>query len=102
MFKSENIKTPSDVLKEAEEIRLTSITVKATNLIEATYSPLKQRKLSSVAVSLLDKKISGALTDEEETLLQECRNVNIWIGSIRVIENNAITNAIPLVDVVWE
>ena len=80
----------------------TSITVEATRIIEAQYSPLKQRKLLSIAVALQDKQIRGlTLTTEEEMLLQTNRDINDWITSIRVIENLSIYNNVLLADIDW-
>jgi len=45
------------------------ITNKATAHIESVYSPLKQRKLLSIAVSLQDQRLDGiTLTTEEQAL----------------------------------
>jgi len=96
---NELIPLPTD--KEIEDKRIADIECKADEIIEAICSPKKQRKLSSIAISLLDKKIDSMITDDEETLLQSCRDVNTWISSIRTIENIAIEDGTLPVDVVW-
>jgi len=84
------------------ELLAKAITEKATEVIESEYSPLKQRKLMSISISLQDKLIEGqTLTAEEETIRQSCRDVNVWITAIRTIENTAITNGTTLTAINW-
>ena len=70
----------------------TAIISKATSIIEAKYSPLKQRKMMSISISLLS--VCQALT-------QDLIDANTWITAIRTIENTAITNGTLLADVDW-
>ena len=97
-----NAGADDEKLAKLEEQRKQSITDRATELIENKYSPLKQRKLLSIAVALQDKKLNGlTLTEWEEAQLQINRDVNAWIGDIRSVENVAIAQGTALVDVVW-
>jgi hypothetical protein len=92
----------AEKLADIEAQRQLGITSKATQIIEAKYSSLKQRKLMSIAIALQDKQIQGlTLTTEEEALLQTNRDVNTWITSVRDIENTAITDGTLLDDIVW-
>jgi len=85
----------------AQEIAAT-ITAKATSIIEAEYSPLKQRKLMSIAISIQDKQLQGeTLSVYEEVALQSVRDSNSWISSIRTTENTAIANGTLLEDINW-
>lgn len=86
-----------------ESVRLQAITDKATSLIEGKYPPLKQRKLSSVAISLIDKQqMQGiTLTAAEVATLQSVRDVDAWITSIRDVENTAQANGTQPDDIVW-
>lgn len=88
---------------EKEADRVTSITNKATEIIEVEYSPLKQRKLMSIVIALKDKRddLGVTLTVEEESMLQANRDVNTWITAIRNIENTAIANGTALDAIVW-
>lgn len=80
----------------------TAITAEATRLIEERYSPLKQRKLMSIAIALQDKQLrSIILSSGEEEMLQVTRDANEWITAIRVIENIAIANSILLANIDW-
>jgi len=94
-------KSQTTIAADLETKRITDIAAKATEIIETRYSTLKQRKLSSIAISLLDKKIDSMITDDEEALLQSCREVNTWISSIRTIENIAISKGVLLDDIDW-
>ena len=91
----------------AEKVN-SSITNKATEIIESKYTPLKQRKLLAMLGELQQKKIDfldGAtttnLTTAETELVVSIRAVNAWVGTIRTIENEAIANGIPLADINW-
>lgn len=92
---------PLPTATDIEKTRVSSITAKADENIEALYSPKKQRKLSSIAIAILDIKMDRTLTADEESLLQSCRDANDWISSIRTIENTAITDGTLLADIVW-
>jgi len=79
-----------------------AITAEATRIIEAAYSPLKQRKLMSMALALQDKQLQGqTLTAAEDANLQLIRDVNAWITGIRAAENAAIAAGTPWAEVVW-
>ena len=85
-----------------EAKRIADIKAKADSVIESAYSPLKQRKLLSIAVALQDIKLEGGtLTTEQQTLMQSTRDVNAWITSVRTIENTAIADGTPFSDIVW-
>lgn len=87
---------------EIEDTRVLDITAKATELIEVKYSPLKQRKMLSIAVALQDKILqSETLTADEEALMQNNRDANVWITTIRTIENVAITDGTLLANINW-
>lgn len=87
---------------DIEALRVGSITAKATETIEAVYTPLKQRKMMSISIALQDKVINnGTLTADEEALLQANRDANIWITAIRTIENTAIINDDALDAISW-
>ena len=96
---------PEFTAEQIEAARISSITSKANELIEAKYSPLKQRKLSSIAIGILYQKITVTLTAEELTALdielQKCIDADIWIASNRDIENAAIAAGKPLKDIAW-
>jgi len=95
--------TEVEITDKLENDRKFAITEKATSIIEAKYSPLKQRKMMSIAIALQDKQLQGlTLTSDEEALLQFNRDVNIWITSIRTIENIAIEDNIAIDDINWE
>ena len=99
----EFIEIPLPTAEDIEDQRVISISTKATKTIEAIYSPLKQRKLLSIAVALQDKVMQGGtLTTDEEALMQNNRDTNTWITNIRTIENTAITDATLLIDIIWE
>ena len=88
---------------KTEAQREAEITNKATEIIENVYSPLKQRKLLSIAVALQDKVMQGGtLTVDEEALMQSNRDANTWITIIRTVENTAIVDGTLLEDIVWE
>lgn len=90
------------VSADALEMLEASITAKATEIIETAYSPLKQRKMMSIAIALQDKVLQGGtLTVSEEALLQANRDANTWIGGIRTIENTSIANSTALADINW-
>ena len=84
--------------------RSNAIKAKADEIIETAYSPLKQRKLISITVSLKDKRddLGIPLTIVEEEQLQKNRDINAWITAIRTIENIAIANGTALDEVVWD
>lgn len=86
---------------KAEAIRVKSITDKADAHVLANYSELKQRKLLSIAVALIDKRDSTVLSTAEDALLQDVRDVNTQITAWRVIENNAIANGDAIGDVTF-
>lgn len=96
-------KTQAEIDAELEVQRKADVTVKATSVIEALYSPLKQRKLMSIAIALQDKQLQGGtLTTKEEALIQNTRDANTWITSIRTIENTAIADGTLLDDILWD
>lgn len=96
-----NTPEPEFTSEEIEAQRLSDITSEATRIIEATYSPLKQRKMMSIAITLLDKRGLKPLTTSEEALMQEVRDSNDWIADIRDKENEAQNNGTLVGDVVW-
>lgn len=85
---------------EIEAKRKSDITDKANSHILSKYSELKQRKYLSIVAALDDKELrqSVVLTDAELALLQEVRDVNEWITSVRVIENAAIADGATLAE----
>jgi len=102
-IKGGGIKESFQTRAEVETERVTSITNKATETIEATYSPLKQRKMTSQCLSFMYKmQTGGTLDSTEEKILQDSMLADLWIKSIRDIENTAITNGTALIDIVWE
>lgn len=88
--------------EEINNTRLLEITRHADNLIYTALPQIKQNKLSSISIALLDKKILGEiLTTDEEALLQISRDANTWVTAIRTIENTAQANGTQLADIVW-
>lgn len=88
-------------VEEIESKRMSDITAEATRVIEAEFSPLKQRKLLSIAIMLLDKRGQAPLLLEEEAMLQDVRDTNTWIAGIRVKENEAQINGTLLKDIIF-
>lgn len=89
-------------LSSLEQERIQSITDRATEIIESAYSPLKQRKLLSIAVSIQDKQLQGGiLSASEKAMLQSNRDANSWIAGIRTIENTEIENGTPVDSINW-
>lgn len=88
-------------VEEIESKRMSDITAEATRVIEEQCSPLKQRKLLSIAVMLLDKRGQAPLLLEEEAMLQDVRDTNTWIAGIRVKENEAQINGTLLKDIIF-
>ena len=97
-----NTAEPEFTQTELDEQLVLSIESAATQWIESVYSPLKQRKLMSVAIALQDKQIQGIiLSTDEEAMLQYTRDVNTWITSVRIVENSATAALTPLDQIVF-
>lgn len=89
--------------KDIEDKRVLDIEAKADEIIEAKYTPKKQRKLMSISIAIQDKQLQQLLlTPAEEKALIDNRAVNKWITDIRSIENAAITNGTLLDNIDWE
>jgi hypothetical protein len=84
----------------AEENRKADIKQKADSHVIAKYSELKQRKYLSIAAMLDDKenRLKIPLVQAELDLLQEIRDVNAWITSVRDVENAAIADGVTLAE----
>ena len=86
-----------------EEKRKADIIAKADAKVESLYSTKKQRKLMSISIKLMDKKLirNQPLTVDDEALLQSVRDVDAEITAIRDIENAAIANGTLVKDVTF-
>lgn len=95
--------TPDEAATRIESERVNAITDKANAHVLSKYSELKQRKYMSTAIALDDKqyRLGLTLTGDELALLQEIRNVNTWITSVRDVENTAIENKTPSDNVIF-
>ena len=97
-----NTAEPEFTQAELDAQLVAEIEAAATQWIESVYSPLKQRKLMSVAIALQDKLLQSiVLTVAEEAALQETRDVNVWIKSVRDVENAAQAALTPLDQIVF-
>lgn len=88
-----NTLEPEFTPEQIESQRQATITNYATQIIEKLYPPLAQRKMMSTAIAIQDKRLEGIpLTVEEQTKMQQIRDINAWITTVRTIENMAIAN----------
>lgn len=96
----EDAPLPTFTPEEIESSRIRSITDKANAYVLSKYSELKQRKYMSIAISLDDKqyRLNITLSQTELDLLQEIRDVNAWIASVRDTENAAIADGVTLAE----
>jgi len=83
-----------------EEKRKADITSKADAYILSAYCETKQRKLISLATALIDKSaVQGINLDvNEQALLQQTRDIDAWISSVRDAENAAQADGITIAD----
>lgn len=83
----------------SEDMRVKSITDKANAHVLTKYSELKQRKLLSIQAKLNKKEVKGGVLDASELALEVlCEEVEVWISSVRDVENAAIADGVTLAD----
>jgi len=94
---------PAEIMAaKTESDRVVGIANAATQYIESVYSPLKQRKMMSVELRLQKKLIGGGVLTTDEQALSDINDAaDLWIASVRDVENAAQLAGTLLADVVW-